>query len=107
MAYAKILMSNGVEIKTAPVGYSWTVFFWGGWPAIFRQDWLWGVCMLLGCLITYGFAGIVCSFFYNKVYIKTLFDKGYKVTHYPPNVTPETLAAYLGYISLPGSEPKV
>ena len=40
MAFATISVSNGVEIKQAPIGFSWTTFLFGGWPAVFRQDWL-------------------------------------------------------------------
>ena len=103
MAYATVLLTNGVEVKKAPIGFSWTMFFWGGWPAIFRQDWLWGIALILACIFTWGIAGVVCAFFYNKVYAKSLFDKGYKVHMLPPNVTEDTLKAYLGYMVLPGS----
>ena len=50
MAYATIYLTNGIEIKKAPVGFSWTTFFFGGWPAIFRQDWLWGVLGIIGSI---------------------------------------------------------
>ncbi len=103
MAYATVYMTNGVEVKKAPIGFSWTVFFWGGWPPLFRQDWVWGVCLLLASIFTYGVAGIVCAFFYNKVYAKSLFEKGYKVHTMPPNLTEEGLKLYLGYLVLPGS----
>lgn len=101
MAYAKINLTNGVEVKTAPVGFSWTMFFFGGWPCLFRQDWVWGICMILACVLTYGLAGIVGAFFYNKVYIKNLINKGYKVRSLPPNLTEEGMKNYLGYIELP------
>ena len=103
MAYTSVLLTNGVEVKKAPIGFSWTVFCFGGWPALFRQDWLWGIGLIIGCLLTYGVAGLVAAFFYNKVYAKSLFEKGYRVHSMPPNITEEGLKNYLGYLVLPGS----
>ena len=103
MAYATIYLTNGIEIKKAPVGFSWTTFFFGGWPAIFRQDWLWGVLGIIGSILTWGISGIVCSFIYNKVYIKNLINNGYKVVM-PSMVNPDQLKAYLGFVNLPTTE---
>ena len=103
MAYATVLMTNGIEVKKAPIGFSWTVFFWGGIPALFRQDWWWGIGLIIANALLYGCAGIVASFFYNKVYLKNLFDKGYHIHMLPPNVTEDSLKNYLGYLTLPTS----
>ena len=100
MAHATIYLTNGVELKKAPVGFSWTTFFFGGWPALFRQDWIWGIGGILANIVLYGCAGIVCAFFYNKVYIKSLVDKGYKIKDMP-GVTEDYLKGYLGYLELP------
>lgn len=100
MAFTTIYLTNGVEIKKAPVGYSWTVLFWGGIPALFRQDWVWGIGLVAAGIFTGGLAGIICSFFYNKVYIKSLVDKGYIITD-SPGVSEEYLKNYLGYMTLP------
>jgi hypothetical protein len=102
MAYTTVLLTNGVEVKKAPIGFSWTVFCFGGWPALFRQDWLWGFGLFVACLLSYGLAGVVCAFFYNKVYAKSLFDSGYRVHSLPPDITEEGLKNYLGYLTLPG-----
>lgn len=100
MAHTTVYLTDGVELKKAPVGYSWTTLLFGGWPALFRQDWLWGICVILASILTYGLAGIVCSFFYNKVYIKSLIKKGYKFKE-TPGISDEQLKQYLGYIELP------
>lgn len=103
MAHATIYLTNGVEVKKAPVGFSWTVFLFGGWPPLFRQDWLWGIALIIACIFTWGIAGIVCSFFYNKVYIKSLIDKGYTINP-SSEVTDDYLKNYLGYVKLPGRD---
>lgn len=100
MASTTVYLTNGVEIKKAPVGFSWTVLFFGGFPCLFRQDWLWGILLILGSTFTYGIAAFVCAFFYNKVYIKNLLNKGYKFSN-TPGITDDALKAYLGYMDLP------
>lgn len=103
MASSHIYLSNGIEVKKAPVGFSWTTFFFGGWPAIFRQDWLTGLLILIGCLLTWGLAAIVMSFIYNKMYIKSLIAKGFKV-HSIAGMTENELKSELGFIELPKTE---
>ena len=100
MAYTTITLTNGREIKKAPVGFSWTTFFWGGWPALFRQDWAWGLGILIAGICTYGFAGIVFAFFYNKIYIKTLVNQGYFISD-TGAATDNALKEYLGFVTLP------
>ena len=52
--------------KTAPVGFSWTTFFFGIIPALFRGDWKWaGIGFLLNS-ITFGFFTVVFSFGYSE-----------------------------------------
>ena len=104
MAFATISVSNGVEIKQAPIGFSWTTFLFGGWPAIFRQDWLMGAVILVLGLLTWGIAGMVFAFFYNKIYLKSLFEKGYYIHALPDNVTEDQIKAFTGYITLPSKK---
>jgi len=105
MAHTTIHMTNGVEIKSAPIGFSWTTFFFGGFPALLRQDWKMGAIILVASMFTYGLAGIVAAFMYNKLYLKSLFESGYKI-HSMGNMTEDQLKAYLGYVNLPGQEQK-
>lgn len=101
MAFATIAVTNGMEVKKVPLGYSWTTFFFGGWPAIFRQDWLVGIGIIVACLFTWGIAGIVFSFIYNKMYAKALFSKGYWIHTLPTGTSEEDVKLYLGLLSLP------
>ena len=80
MAYTIITFENPNtgHVKEAPVGFSWTVLFFGFFPPLFRGDWKWGVIMFLLALITFGLSGLVFMFIYNKLYIKDLIGSGFK-----------------------------
>jgi hypothetical protein len=72
--------------KQVKVGFSWTTFFFGFFPALFRGDLKWAAIMFVIALaigsFTFGFgswiSSIVFAFIYNKIYIKELIEKGYK-----------------------------
>ena len=104
MARAHVIVSNGVKIKTAPVGFSWTVLFFGFFPPLFRCDWLWAIIILLANLLTYGIGGIVLAFLYNKFYLKSLLSNGYWIKQCDPTMTIEDVKAYVGMAVI--AEPK-
>ena len=66
-------------MREAPVGFSWTVLFFGWFPPMFRSDWKWAVIMFICTIVTFGLSGLVFMFIYNKIYIKELLNNGYKV----------------------------
>jgi hypothetical protein len=101
MARTVITLSNGVEVKNAPVGFSWTTFFWGPFPALMRGDFKWGAILFVLAMFTSGVSSVVAAFVYNKFYIKDMLAKGYKVNSMPPNETDDTLKAYLGTVDIP------
>lgn len=80
MAYTSIIFKNPMTgaMKEAPVGFSWTTFFFGVFPALFRGDWKWFLVMVILALFTFGLSNIVFMFIYNKLYIKDLIGAGYK-----------------------------
>ena len=80
MAYTKLVFENPHtgHIKEAPVGFSWTVAFFGFFPPLFRGDWKWGFITFLLALISGGLSSLVFMFIYNKLYIKDLVDSGFK-----------------------------
>lgn len=80
-----IRLTKNALIKEVKVGFSWTTFFFGFFPALFRGDIKWASIMFIGSLIlgsfTYGIGTwilwIVFSFMYNKLYIRELIEKGW------------------------------
>lgn len=64
-------------IKETPVGFSWTVLFFGFFPPIFRGDWKWGLIILVAAIFTLGISNLIFIFIYNKLYIKSLLEQGY------------------------------
>ena len=80
MAYTSIIFKNPMTgaMKEAPVGFSWTTFFFGAFTALLRGDWKWFAIMALVGMCTLGLSGIVFMFIYNKLYIKDLIGSGFK-----------------------------
>lgn len=82
----KIVLKKAGLVKEVKVGFSWTTFFFGFFPALFRGDLKWAAIMFIISLILAPFtlgigawiSGIVFSFVYNKIYIKELIEKGYE-----------------------------
>jgi hypothetical protein len=75
----KLMMEhpNTGIIKRAPIGYSVTTLLFGPFPALLRGDWKWAVIMAL--LDGTGILWLVFPFLYNKLYVKQLLGKGFKV----------------------------
>lgn len=71
MAYATITFKNERTgfIRNAPIGFSWTIFFFGPFPALMRGDWKWVLIILVPALFTMGFSSIIFAFFYNTQYV--------------------------------------
>lgn len=88
------------EYKEVKVGYSWTVFFWGCIPMLFRKDWATaGICFVAGLVLNSIFISlfnanmllypstlmyIVIAYYYNKYYADNLLKQGY-IEQYPQN----------------------
>jgi hypothetical protein len=82
MAFDTLILKNPNtgEIVRAPVGFSWTSFFFGGIPALLRSDWLHAIIFLAIQFFTFNLGSIVFGFIYNKMYIKKmLYKDGFKV----------------------------
>lgn len=85
MATIRMFENNGVQLEV-PVGFSWTTFFFGPFPALFRGDLKWAVIMLVAHILLFWtiigtpILWIVFAFTYNEAYIKDLQLKGFKPT---------------------------
>lgn len=67
------------ERKEAPVGFSWTTLLLGVFVPLYRGDWKWTVIMAAAAVITWGVSWFVFPFIYNKLWIKDLVARGFKV----------------------------
>lgn len=75
----KIRLKNDAGIvKECKLGFSWTTFFFGLLVPLTRGDFKWSIIMLLLAVITVGISWLVMPFIYNKKYIVSLLEKGYK-----------------------------
>lgn len=59
-------------------GFSWTTLFWGGFPALFRGDFVMGLVFIVLQFLTWGISGFFLAFFYNKQYTLKLIEQGYE-----------------------------
>ena len=77
-----ITLKNDVGVvRKVPVGFSWTMLFFGPLVPLFRGDIKWTILYLLVALVTLPFYGVGClilPFIYNKRYVIGLFERGYK-----------------------------
>jgi len=88
--------------KDVKVGFSWTTFFFGLFPALFRGDWKWAAIIFLTAVaagsFTMGIGAIVFDIIwacvYNKLYTKDLIGKGYE----PSNQGAAQILVSKGYI---------
>ncbi len=75
------------QIKEAPLGYSWTMFFFSFFPPMFRGDWKWVAIVffsaLIGALVSFGILAwvgpLVCYFVWNKSYARDLISKVFRL----------------------------
>jgi hypothetical protein len=70
--------------KIGYYGFSWTTFFFGPFPALFRGDFKWFLIGLLAVLIITPVVGplvpliwVIWAFFYNRIYTRDLIQSGF------------------------------
>ena len=73
----KLVKPTGIVIER-PTGISWTTFFFGFFPAMFRADWKYALIMLVAAGCTFGLSGFLFMFKYNKWHLEDLIAKGCK-----------------------------
>jgi len=70
-------------LKKGRFGFSWTTLFFGGFPAIFRGDLVLGLVVMVLQWATFGLAGLIWAFLYNKSYTIKLIEQGYEFADSP------------------------
>lgn len=85
MAFTTLIMQNQFtkEIRNAPVGFSWTSFFFGPFVPLLRGHGSGFALWLVLALVTAGLSNFVQMFVYNKMYIKSLISNGFQVKYSP------------------------
>ena len=83
------------QLRTAKVGYSWTVFFFGFCVPIFRGDAKWAVIMFVASVLTLWLANMIFCFTYNGTYIRDLLSKGFR----PADAESRQILIEKGFIS--------
>lgn len=97
-------------VKDGFYGFSWTTFFFGFLPALFRGDFItfiggFVITVIIG-FMTLGFGaffiGFVWAFMYNRYYTRKLLERGYVMAG---SETENTTAALALGIAVPGYLP--
>lgn len=107
MAFDTAILRHPVtgQIKEAPIGFSWTMFFISWVPPIFRGDWKWfgivlGLTIFLG-LISFGILawlpGIVGAFVWNKSHLNGLIERGYHLQGLRSGMSLERVDSFAGF----------
>lgn len=80
MAFTTVTFKNPMtgQMKLAPIGFSWTTFFFGFFPALFRGDFKWAIIQFILAMLTMGLSTLVFCFIYNKLYVRDLLGAGYQ-----------------------------
>lgn len=107
MAFDRAILENPRtgQIRMAPVGFSWTMFFFGPFAPMFRGDWKWALIILIIAIacgaMTAGFLGwvpgLVGSFIWNKSYLNRLVSDGFQLKSTERGSSLERVDQEMGY----------
>jgi len=75
----QVAMKNEVGlVRHVKVGFSWTAFFFGGFPFFFRGMPVHGIIWIILAMITLGFSNLFLMFIINKQTAHYYLEHGYK-----------------------------
>jgi hypothetical protein len=116
MAFDRVILENPRtgQIRKAPVGFSWTMFFWGPFAPMFRGDWKWAIILLIVALIAAaasgGFLGwlpfFIAAFMWNKSYLNRLVSDGFQLKATERGSSLDKVDRALGYSAKRIAEPE-
>ena len=96
MAATKIALHHRGRDKgcLAPVGFSWTTFFFGGFALLFRRPRAWWLTIGVFAVAvpTFAVSNLVVAFFANQLYVRTLIRKGFRMRDVPPDQLGDVLS---------------
>lgn len=80
MAFDTVYLENPRtgQVRSAPIGFSWTTFFFGPFPMLFRSSFKWFAIIFLLAVFTWGLSSLVFMFIINRLYLNDLLKDGYK-----------------------------
>lgn len=96
MAHSTVSFENNGLIKVAPIGFSWTTFLFGGFPALLRGHAVIGLVQIVLQVITFSFSAVIFAFIYNKMYVNYLLDNGYRFESVQQGKTQSEIESELG-----------
>jgi len=67
-------------VRQVKVGFSWTAFFFGGFPFFFRGMPIQGIIWIVLSMITLGISNLLLMFMINKQTAHHYLENGYKPT---------------------------
>jgi len=74
-----VSMKNETGItRQVKVGFSWTAFFFGGFPFFFRGMPIQGIIWIVLALLTFGISNLILMFIINKQTAHHYLENGYK-----------------------------
>lgn len=97
MAHSVIRLERDGVTRTAPVGFSWTVLFFNFLVPLIRGHVVMGAVMLAVAVFSFLLSAIVFAFFYNRMYLNYLLDKGYRFKDIESGKSREELEEILGF----------
>ncbi len=68
------------DVKYAPVGFSWTSFFFGPFVPFLRGHVKWGILSIIPTIILGPIGTALLATSYNEIYAKWLMSKGYEIS---------------------------
>jgi NADH:ubiquinone oxidoreductase subunit H len=74
-----VLITNSIETKKIPLGFSFTTLFFGGVPLMIRGAWFAGIMLSIMSMITFGIVNVFMAFVVNKSYLNEKLNKGWKI----------------------------
>ncbi len=97
MAFAVITFRHPImrSIRPAPLGFSWTMLFFGMFVPLARSDWKHFLISTVLAIFTSGLSWVIYPFWYNWIYVRNVIKEGLVLEHLG-SATEESFREYVG-----------